>query len=163
MYALKWIFIEPIRFIVQCLAVPLVMIPFQLGRGFWAIWFMVPAAYIALSIATGDWWLPVEGARMVGSWAYNHPALLYTAFRVICGLFAAVLAYEMAVTFWQTIFPPEPKNLKPIGGVDNTYTTAAIDNFRDKSAYGDAQHAKRKDIVRALAGSGGADEPFFET
>ncbi len=159
MYALRWIIVEPLRLIAQCLAWPFVIIPFQTGRGLWAIWPLVPVTYICLSIATGDWGLPARFAELAGVWLLRHTDLLYLGLRVICGVFVVFAVLVMAVTFRDAVFPPQPDILRP---VNHAYGATAIDNFRDRSAYGDAQHAKRQDIAVALAGSGGATEPFFE-
>ena len=158
--ALDGVVYAPLRFLVECLSVPFIWVPYGIGRGLWAIWFMVPTVYIALSIAAGDWSLPVEAASWVSSWAYHHTALLYFVFRILCGIFVIIAAIAAGVIIYELIVPPKPQT--ELKSANPAYGAAAIDNFRDKSAYGDAQHARRADIANALAGSGGVDEPFYE-
>jgi hypothetical protein len=126
----------------------------------------LPLLYVLFGFAFG-FATPVHFAAVAARWMIAHPAEDWLGVRIVAGLLFAYAALaclfilsEPNQQYVQAV--PTPPPAPPTANVGNGFGRYAIQDFRERSAFGDASLAQKQEIARALQGHNVPHRPLFE-
>ena len=108
---------------------------------------------------------PAKVAWWFTTFPFRHPHFTWLMIRAAAGVtFFGIILVWMEMKGWLEWMKTEaPKGVPVASGVaDGRYGRYAIEDFRERSPFGDASLAQKQQVAQALLGSNGGFAPTFE-